>query len=81
MATEELMSRKRNIRLGDLQLRIMQVLWAANGPKSVADVQALVDGEPLAYTTVATMLRTEAVILGMWIYSISPNPLRSLCSG
>jgi len=43
-------------RLGDLQLRIMRVLWQA-APASVADVQARLDGEPLAYTTVATMLR------------------------
>ena len=43
-------------RLGDLQLRIMRVLWK-RGPVCVADVQAALDGEPLAYTTVATMLR------------------------
>ena len=43
-------------RLGDLQLKIMQVLWSA-GPISVAEVQHRLDGEPLAYTTVATMLR------------------------
>jgi len=43
-------------RLGDLQLRIMRVLWNRD-PASVADVQAALDGEPLAYTTVATMLR------------------------
>jgi predicted transcriptional regulator len=43
-------------RLGDLQLRIMKVLWRL-GPASVAQVQENLDGEPLAYTTVATMLR------------------------
>jgi len=44
-------------RLGDLQLRIMQVLWA-RGEASVADIQAaLPGGADLAYTTVATMLR------------------------
>ena len=42
-------------RLGDLQLRILQALWAG-GPASVADVHAAVGGD-LAYTTVATMLR------------------------
>ncbi len=48
---------KKSIRLGQLQLRIMKVLWSAAGPVSVADVQQALDGEPLAYTTVATMLR------------------------
>ena len=48
---------KKPIRLGQLQLRIMKVLWAAAGPVSVAEVQQVLDGEPLAYTTVATMLR------------------------
>jgi predicted transcriptional regulator len=42
-------------RLGDLQLRIMQVLWRC-GPLAVADVQDQL-GDELAYTTVATMLR------------------------
>ncbi len=45
------------IRLGELQLRIMKVLWASSAPVSVAEVQHALDGEPLAYTTVATMLR------------------------
>ena len=48
---------KKSIRLGQLQLRIMKVLWSAAGPVSVADVQQALDGERLAYTTVATMLR------------------------
>ncbi|MEE2706838.1 MAG: BlaI/MecI/CopY family transcriptional regulator [Planctomycetota bacterium] len=42
-------------RLGDLQLRIMQILWRG-GPRTVADVQKQLAGN-LAYTTVATMLR------------------------
>jgi BlaI family penicillinase repressor len=45
------------LRLGNLQLQIMKVLWAA-GPCRVADVHArLPAGHDLAYTTVATMLR------------------------
>ncbi len=43
-------------RLGELQLRIMKVLWKS-GPVSVAEIQAGLGGRPLAYTTVATMLR------------------------
>jgi BlaI family transcriptional regulator, penicillinase repressor len=44
-------------RLGDLQLRIMKVLWAS-GEASVAEVhKALGTESDLAYTTVATMLR------------------------
>ncbi len=44
-------------RLGDLQLRIMKVLWAG-GEATVADVhKALGPESDLAYTTVATMLR------------------------
>lgn len=43
-------------RLGDLQLRIMRVLWKS-GPASVAEVQTQLGGDRLAYTTVATMLR------------------------
>jgi predicted transcriptional regulator len=42
--------------LGDLQLRIMQVLWSL-GSARVMDVQQHLDGAQLAYTTVATMLR------------------------
>jgi BlaI family penicillinase repressor len=49
------MESERNYRLGDLQLRIMRVLWRA-GPASVAQVHEEL-GESLAYTTVATMLR------------------------
>lgn len=50
------MAQGRSYRLGDLQLRIMRVLWQ-HGPSGVAEVQQRLDGEPLAYTTVATMLR------------------------
>jgi predicted transcriptional regulator len=47
---------RRTYRLGDLQLRIMQVLWNA-GEAGVGEVQEALSGEHLAYTTVATMLR------------------------
>jgi len=50
------MTGERTLRLGDLQLRIMKVLWSV-GPTTVAEVQEQLGGEPLAYTTVATMLR------------------------
>jgi len=51
------MTKSRFHRLGDLQLRIMKVLWA-RGEATVAEVhQALDGGRELAYTTVATMLR------------------------
>jgi len=47
---------KRQVRLGDLQLAIMQVLWE-RGKATVGEVQeALQAKRPLAYTTVATML-------------------------
>ncbi|MFL6304008.1 MAG: BlaI/MecI/CopY family transcriptional regulator [Candidatus Sulfotelmatobacter sp.] len=38
-----------------LELQIMQVLWN-NGPSTVQAVQQSLPGEPLAYTTVQTML-------------------------
>ena len=44
----------RNYRLGDLQLKIMKVLWER--PASVADVHQALGDSGLAYTTVATML-------------------------
>ena len=51
------MSQTKIHRLGDLQLRIMQALWA-RGEATVADVLAALGGRiPLAYTTIATMLR------------------------
>jgi BlaI family penicillinase repressor len=44
-------------RLGNLQLRIMKALWTRN-EATVAEVQqSLIGAPPLAYTTVATMLR------------------------
>jgi predicted transcriptional regulator len=50
------MSRGKKYRLGDLQLKIMRVLWR-QGSASVARVQNALRQEELAYTTVATMLR------------------------
>ena len=45
------------LKLGDLQLRIMQVLWEAEAA-TVAEVHERLGGNAdLAYTTVATMLR------------------------
>jgi BlaI family penicillinase repressor len=38
-----------------LELQIMQVLWS-NGPSTVQAVQQRLPGDPLAYTTVQTML-------------------------
>jgi predicted transcriptional regulator len=43
-------------RLGDLQLKIMKVLWE-HGALSVSAVHEALAAERLAYTTVATMLR------------------------
>src|SRR5437660_9201614 len=50
------MSKSRRYRLGDLQLRILQVLWD-RGPASVSEVHEGLGPGGLAYTTVATMLR------------------------
>lgn len=50
------MTNQQTYRLGDLQLRIMRVLWRS-APASVAEVQSELEGDELAYTTVATMLR------------------------
>ncbi len=51
------MTQSRLHRLGDLQLRIMKILWA-RGHATVADVhKELESSRALAYTTVATMLR------------------------
>jgi len=49
-------ARGRAFRLGDLQLRILRVLWDL-GEAPVANVQQELRGQLLAYTTVATMLR------------------------
>jgi BlaI family transcriptional regulator, penicillinase repressor len=44
-------------RLGDLQLRILQILWE-RGEATVADVHKALGGHSrFAYTTIATMLR------------------------
>ena len=51
------MAGNKPIRLGDLQLRILQVLWTAEGPLSVSEVNERLEGERFAYTTIATMLR------------------------
>ena len=51
------MAKSQRHRLGDLQLRIMKILWD-RGEVSVSDVhEALYVDDRLAYTTVATMLR------------------------
>ena len=48
---------KKPLRLGNLQLQILQVLWD-QGPATVADVLARLPADHgLAYTTIATMLR------------------------
>jgi BlaI family penicillinase repressor len=55
------MKQRRHFRLGDLQLRIMQVLWKL-GEATVAEMhQGLAGERDLAYTTVATMLRKMEV--------------------
>lgn len=44
-------------RLGDLQLQILKILWT-RAEATVAEVhQSVTTREPLAYTTIATMLR------------------------
>jgi len=51
------MSESKTYRLGDLQLKIMKVLWERS-EATVADVHQVVAADAdLAYTTVATMLR------------------------
>ncbi len=51
------MTQSRLHRLGDLQLRIMKILWARR-QATVADVHKELESNPtLAYTTIATMLR------------------------
>jgi BlaI family penicillinase repressor len=50
-------SKPKTFRLGDLQLKIMKVLWE-RPEATIAQVhEALPPGHDLAYTTVATMLR------------------------
>ena len=50
------MADQSNIRLGELQLKILKILWG-RGPSTVAEVREQLYGESLAYTTIATMLR------------------------
>lgn len=51
------MTKPKTHRLGDLQLKIMQVLWQMSEAR-VADVHRVISPKnDLAYTTVATMLR------------------------
>lgn len=47
--------RKSSSQLTRLELQIMEVLWN-RGTSTVQEVQAAISGEPLAYTTVQTML-------------------------
>ncbi|HEX3987968.1 MAG TPA: BlaI/MecI/CopY family transcriptional regulator [Verrucomicrobiae bacterium] len=52
------MAKPKVYRLGDLQLKIMKVLWRRPEPTTVAEVhETLSDEGKLAYTTIATMLR------------------------
>jgi predicted transcriptional regulator len=52
-----LMPRKRSNTLTEAELRLMRLFWL-RGESTIADlVQALPDGEPLAYTSVLTTVR------------------------
>ena len=51
------MKKPKIYRLGDLQLRIMKVLWGREEATVSQVIEALLDQPGLAYTTVATMLR------------------------
>lgn len=50
------MSSQKKIRLGDLQLRILRVLWERQAA-SVQEVHEALGVQQFAYTTIATMLR------------------------
>src|SRR5258708_3063510 len=50
------MSKNKIHRLGDLQLKIMKILWARD-EAPVTELHDALHEEELAYTTVATMLR------------------------
>ncbi len=50
------LGKRRELRLGDLQLRIMKVLWRMTRA-TVSEVHEALAADKLAYTTVATMLR------------------------
>jgi len=62
------MAKAPKYRLGDLQLRIMKVLWE-HGPLSATEVQEALGRVELAYTTVATMLR-KMEIRGLLSHSV-----------
>jgi BlaI family transcriptional regulator, penicillinase repressor len=47
--------RKASTQLTRLELQIMEILWDI-GPSTVQEVQNAISGEPLAYTTIQTML-------------------------
>jgi len=51
------MAKTRLHRLGDLQLRIMKILWASEEATVAAVHEQLGSERDLAYTTIATMLR------------------------
>ena len=51
------MAKHKPHRLGDLQLRIMKVLWERREATVAQVLEALRDPADLAYTTIATMLR------------------------
>ncbi|MHB8357795.1 MAG: BlaI/MecI/CopY family transcriptional regulator [Vulcanimicrobiaceae bacterium] len=51
------MPRERSLALTDHELRLMNVLWEQRAA-TVADIVALLDPPPLAYTTVLTTMRT-----------------------
>ncbi|HEX3720770.1 MAG TPA: BlaI/MecI/CopY family transcriptional regulator [Verrucomicrobiae bacterium] len=52
------MAKSKLHRLGDLQLRIMKILWQRPEPATIAEIHDGLSGqEELAYTTIATMLR------------------------
>ena len=50
------MARKKSPHLTDAELRLMEVLWE-KGSATVSDVVQALEGTPLAYSTVLTMLR------------------------
>ena len=55
------MSKRKVFRLGDLQLRIMKVLWERSECAVTEVMSHLENGSNLAYTTIATMLRKMEV--------------------
>ena len=55
------MAKRKTHRLGDLQLRIMKVLWSRQAATISEVMEGLGSGADLAYTTIATMLRKMEV--------------------